>query len=34
MLLVGRELLDEFTKTHANARAWIENWIADVEAAR
>lgn len=34
MLLVGRDRLDEFTKAHADVRAWIENWIADVEAAR
>lgn len=34
MLLVGRDQLDEFTKAHADARAWIENWINDVEAAR
>jgi len=34
MLLVGRDRLDEFTKAHADARAWIENWIANVEAAR
>lgn len=34
MLLVGRDRLDEFTKAHADARAWIENWIADVETAR
>ena len=34
MLLVGRDRLDEFTKAHADARAWIENWIADVGAAR
>ena len=34
MLLIGRERLDEFAKAHADARAWIENWIADVEAAR
>jgi mRNA interferase HigB len=33
MRLIGREKLDEFTKAHADARAWIENWIADVEAA-
>lgn len=32
MLIVGRDRLDEFTKAHADARAWIENWIADVEA--
>lgn len=34
MLLVGRDALDEFTNAHADARAWIENWIADTEAAR
>ena len=34
MLLVGRDRLDEFIKAHADARAWIENWINDVEAAR
>ena len=34
MRLVGRETLDEFTNAHADARAWIENWIADVKAAR
>jgi mRNA interferase HigB len=34
MLLVGRNTLDDFTNAHADARAWIENWIADVEAAR
>ena len=32
MRLVGRNRLDELIKTHADARAWIENWIADVEA--
>lgn len=34
MLLVGRDRLDEFTETHADASAWIENWIADAEIAR
>jgi mRNA interferase HigB len=34
MRLVGREKLDEFVSAHADARAWIENWIADVESAR
>lgn len=34
MRLVGREKLDEFTKAHADTRAWIENWIADAESAR
>lgn len=34
MRLVGRDTLDEFTNAHDDARAWIENWIADVEAAQ
>lgn len=34
MRLVGRDTLDEFTNVHADARAWIESWIADIEAAR
>lgn len=34
MRLVGRSTLDEFVSAHADARAWIENWIADTEAAR
>lgn len=34
MRLVGRNTLDEFTNAHSDARAWIENWIADTEAAR
>lgn len=34
MRLVGRNRLDEFVKTRADARAWIESWIADVEAAQ
>lgn len=33
MRIVGREKLDEFVGVHADARPWIENWIADVEAA-
>ena len=34
MRLIGRNTLDGFTNVHADARAWIENWIADTEAAR
>jgi mRNA interferase HigB len=34
MRIVGRDKLDEFAKAHADARAWIENWIAECEAAR
>ena len=33
MRIVGRDKLDEFVGAHADARTWIENWIADVEAA-
>jgi mRNA interferase HigB len=33
MKLVGRNRLDEFCANHPDARAWIENWLADVEAA-
>jgi mRNA interferase HigB len=33
MKLVGRNRLDEFCVRYPDARAWIENWIADVEAA-
>ena len=29
MRIAGREKLDNFVLTHADARAWIENWIAD-----
>lgn len=32
MVIVGREKLDEFCAVHADARPWIENWIADVQA--
>ncbi|OGA48067.1 MAG: addiction module toxin RelE [Betaproteobacteria bacterium RIFCSPLOWO2_12_FULL_62_58] len=34
MRIVGRDKLDEFAGAHADARPWIENWIADTEAAR
>lgn len=33
MNLVGRNRLDEFCAKHPDARTWIENWLADVEAA-
>ena len=33
MKLVGRNRLDEFCERHPDARSWIENWLADVEAA-
>jgi len=31
MKVVGRSLLDAFLQRHADARQWIENWLADVE---
>lgn len=34
MRIVGRGKLDAFCAKHADARRWIENWLADVEAAR
>jgi len=33
MRLVGRDKLDAFCVKHADARKWIETWLADVEAA-
>jgi mRNA interferase HigB len=32
MKIVGRGRLEEFCRAHANARSWIENWLADVES--
>lgn len=34
MRIAGREKLDDFVRAHADARAWIENWIADTGKAR
>ena len=34
MLIVGRDKLDEFAKAHADARSWIEHWIAETERVR
>lgn len=34
MRIVGREKLDEFVGVHADARPWVENWIAEVETVR
>ncbi|MBI2969387.1 MAG: type II toxin-antitoxin system HigB family toxin [Gammaproteobacteria bacterium] len=33
MRVVGRELLEKFSTTHGDARAWTNNWIAEVEQA-
>ena len=34
MLIVGRQKLHDFVGAHADARSWIENWIADTEQAK
>lgn len=34
MRIAGRDKLDEFAGAHADARSWIENWIADTETVR
>ena len=31
MKLVGRDKLDEFVQEHADARRWIETWLAEAE---
>jgi mRNA interferase HigB len=31
MKITGRGVLAAFTQEHADARRWIENWLADVE---
>jgi mRNA interferase HigB len=33
MRIAGRERLERFCEKHADARAWIERWLADVELA-
>lgn len=33
MKVLGKILLSEFAHTYGDALNWIENWIADVEAA-
>jgi mRNA interferase HigB len=33
MKIAGRERLELFCRKHADARAWIERWLADVELA-
>jgi len=33
MKIVWRERLDTFCRAHANARKWVQNWLADVEGA-
>ena len=33
MRIAGRDKLDEFASAHADARSWIDTWIADVETS-
>jgi len=33
MRIAGRERLERFCRKHADARAWIEHWLADVESS-
>jgi mRNA interferase HigB len=33
MTLIGREKLKQFIQKHANARSWIQAWLAEVEDA-
>ena len=33
MKVAGRERLEGFCRKHADARKWIEHWLADVESA-
>jgi len=33
MRVVGRDRLEAFCQRHSDARRWIENWLAEVEAA-
>jgi mRNA interferase HigB len=33
MRIAGRDVLNAFCSAHADARSWIENWMADAEAA-
>ena len=34
MRIVGRDKLAEFAGAHADARTWIEDWIAEAELSR
>ena len=34
MKILDRERLDRFCRKHADARGWVENWLADVESAQ
>jgi len=32
--IAGRQKLQEFTAKHADARPWIDNWLADTELSQ
>lgn len=32
MKIVGRQRLQDFCAEHADARRWVENWLADTQA--
>ena len=34
MKLIGKQKLFDFQQAHADARSYIQNWIADVEGAK
>ncbi|MFI5420133.1 MAG: type II toxin-antitoxin system HigB family toxin [Nitrososphaerales archaeon] len=34
MRLIGLNVLQEFCEKHSDCKSWIENWIADVKAAK
>jgi mRNA interferase HigB len=34
MRLIGQSKLHEFSTSHADARNWLSNWIADVKGSR
>lgn len=34
MRILDRERLEQFRERHADARKWIDNWLADVEGAK
>ena len=34
MRVIGRDKLDEFCRAHADARPWIEGWLAEVRGAQ
>lgn len=34
MRLIGLNILQEFCEKHSDCKSWIENWIADVRAAK